>query len=110
MTGGQSASCVGDCAVPSIQPAPKVAGPPAAQPARTLCRSDLPPHLSPLQQDSAHCNAGRGSNISFGGVVECDASVMAGDGTFGAIAAAPGGLVGGLIEHTAAEPQPSSLC
>ena len=36
------------------------------------------------------CNAGRGSNLTFGGVVECDASVMAGDGTFGAIGAAPG--------------------
>lgn len=41
-------------------------------------------------QDSAICNAGRGSNLSFNGLVECDASVMTGDGAFGAVAAAPG--------------------
>ncbi len=41
-------------------------------------------------QDSAHGNAGHGSNLSFNGLVECDASVMAGDGAFGALAAAPG--------------------
>ena len=41
-------------------------------------------------QDSEHGNAGHGSNLSFNGLVECDASVMAGDGAFGAIAAAPG--------------------
>lgn len=55
----------------------------------TLPQSTHPP-TPPNQQDSELGNAGRGSNLSFGGLVECDASVMAGDGAFGAVAAAPG--------------------
>lgn len=47
-------------------------------------------YAGPALQDSPHCNAGHGSNLSFNGHVECDASVMDGDGTFGAVAAAPG--------------------
>ncbi len=37
-------------------------------------------------------NAGRGSNLTEEGLVENDASVMAGDGAFGAVGAAPGAL------------------
>ena len=35
-------------------------------------------------------NAGRGSNLTEEGFVECDASTMAGDGAFGGVGAAPG--------------------
>ena len=41
-------------------------------------------------QDSKICNAGNGSNWTFGGHVECDASVMTGDGAFGAVGAVSG--------------------
>ncbi len=41
-------------------------------------------------QDDASVNAGRGSNLTQSGVVECDASVMEGDGTYGAIGAVRG--------------------
>lgn len=43
-------------------------------------------------QDCDVCNAGRGSNLTQGGAVECDASVMDEDGTFGAVGALPGAL------------------
>ena len=43
-----------------------------------------------LLQDAVVTNAGRGSNLTEEGTVECDASVMAGDGAFGGVGAAPG--------------------
>eukprot|EP00887_Chlorella_sp_A99_P001075 scaffold14.g1075.t1 len=43
-----------------------------------------------LLEDCPACNAGHGSNLSMRGLVECDASLMAGDGAFGAVGAAPG--------------------
>lgn len=41
-------------------------------------------------QDYPNFNAGHGSNLTEEGVVECDASCMAGDGAFGAVGAMPG--------------------
>lgn len=41
-------------------------------------------------EDAAVCNAGRGSNLTREGTVECDASAMGGGGSFGAVGAAPG--------------------
>ena len=46
-------------------------------------------------QDAPMCNAGAGSNLTLGGHAECDASVMAGDGAFGAV-----GAVSGIFVHT----------
>ena len=42
------------------------------------------------EQDSPITNAGLGSNLTEEGTVECDASLMVGDGTFGAVGACPG--------------------
>ena len=44
-------------------------------------------------QDVPMCNAGAGSNLTLGGHAECDASVMAGDGAFGAVGTVSGKLV-----------------
>ena len=41
-------------------------------------------------QSSQVCNAGIGSNLTESGHVECDASIMTGDGVFGAVGAAAG--------------------
>ncbi|KAI9023338.1 nucleophile aminohydrolase [Hyaloraphidium curvatum] len=41
-------------------------------------------------EDDEATNAGRGSNLSMRGTAECDASVMAGSGEFGGVAAAEG--------------------
>ena len=41
-------------------------------------------------QNAPMCNAGAGSNLTLGGHAECDASVMAGDGAFGAVGAVSG--------------------
>lgn len=43
-------------------------------------------------QDEPVMNAGLGSNLTEAGVVQCDASLMAGNGAFGAVGAAPGAL------------------
>jgi len=43
-------------------------------------------------QDEPVMNAGLGSNLTEAGVVQGDASLMAGDGAFGAVGAAPGVL------------------
>ena len=48
------------------------------------------PPLRFVQQDCEACNAGRGSNLTLDGVVECDASAIDDAGAFGAVAAVPG--------------------
>lgn len=45
-------------------------------------------------QDDPSTNAGRGSNLTEDGHVECDASIMSGDtGAFGAVGAVPGKFI-----------------
>ncbi len=48
-----------------------------------------------LLQNSVHTNAALGSNLSLAGTVECDASIMDGQGNFGAV-----GAVGGRMSYT----------
>lgn len=43
-----------------------------------------------MLQDTPVSNAGKGSNLTMSGGVECDASIMAGDGTQAAVGAVPG--------------------
>lgn len=46
--------------------------------------------LAFLLQNSVHTNAALGSNLSLAGTVECDASIMDGQGNFGAVGAVGG--------------------
>lgn len=46
-----------------------------------------------MRQDASVGNAGLGSNLTVKGAVECDASIMAGDGAFGAVGAVSGVLL-----------------
>lgn len=46
--------------------------------------------LGLILQDSCLTNAGRGSNLTLTGTVECDASIIESGGGFGAIGAASG--------------------
>ena len=48
--------------------------------------------LHGAHQDACIGNAGLGSNLTVKGAVECDASVMVGDGAFGAVGAVSGAL------------------
>ena len=41
-------------------------------------------------EDNPACNAGRGSNLTMQGTVECDASLMTDVGAFGGVGAVPG--------------------
>ena len=48
--------------------------------------------MPPPPQSSPLTNSGLGSNLSLTGQVECDASVMDGDGGFGSVGALQGTL------------------
>jgi hypothetical protein len=50
-------------------------------------------HQSLLVQDQPVTNAGYGSNLTLAGSAECDASIMSGDGTAGAVGCVPGEML-----------------
>ena len=47
-----------------------------------------------FSQNSSQTNAAIGSNLSLSGTVECDASIMDGQGNFGAVGAVKGDING----------------
>ena len=77
--------------LPLLQPVLTPAAPPPA-PRRPAWEQppDTARPLAPPPQDAPCTNAGRGSNLTLTGRVQCDAGVMAGDGRFGAVAAVAG--------------------
>jgi hypothetical protein len=66
----------------------------AVLPALSSSTAHRPCLVSPLLQAAPITNAGYGSNLTLQGSVECDAGIMAGDGSCGAVGAVPGAQQG----------------